>query len=42
MIKELCDDPVLTLFTGSGIKDLEFEYAVIERTLFSMNENRVL
>ncbi|WP_313181772.1 VOC family protein [Lacrimispora sp.] len=28
MIKELCDDPVLTLFTGSGIKDLEFEYAV--------------
>ncbi len=28
IIKELSDDPVLTLFIGSGIKDLEFEYAV--------------
>jgi hypothetical protein len=30
IIKELCDDPVLTLFKGNGIKDLEFEYAVKE------------
>lgn len=30
IIKELCDDPVLTLFTGNGIKDLEFEYSVKE------------
>ncbi|MDR7810987.1 VOC family protein [Lacrimispora sp.] len=30
IIKELCDDPVLTLFIGRGIKDLEFEYAVRE------------
>ncbi|HCD43334.1 MAG TPA: VOC family protein [Lachnoclostridium sp.] len=30
IIKELCDDPVLTLFIGNGIKDLEFEYAVKE------------
>jgi len=28
IIKELSDDPVLTLFIGSGIEDLEFEYAV--------------
>jgi len=30
IIRELCNDPVLTLFMGRGIKDLEFEYAVRE------------
>jgi len=25
IIRELCDDPVLTLFTGRGIKDLDMQ-----------------